>query len=131
MLEDVKNRLESLGISVSSTPTSTDIVLLKFAIDKVENHIKNQTNLSSIPKGLKEIAIDMVVGEFLLTKKSMGQLNIESLNFDFVAKQVQDGDTNVSFAVNEKTTPEGQFDAYVNYLRHNDVDFVKYRVLTW
>lgn len=131
MLEDVKKRLESLGIPVSSAPTSADDVILKFTIDKITNVIKNQTNLSEIPNGLHEIAVDMVMGEFLLAKKTMGQLDIGTLNFELVAKQIQDGDTNVSFAVSEKTTPEGQFNAFVNYLRHNDVDFVKYRVLTW
>ncbi|WP_400194616.1 hypothetical protein [Lysinibacillus telephonicus] len=131
MLEDVKKRLSSLGITVSSEPSSSDNFILSFTIDKVTNHIKNQTNLSSIPNGLKEIAIDMVVGEFLLTKKSMGQLDIATLNFDLMAKQVQDGDTNVTFAVNENTTPEAQFNTFLNYLRHNDTDFARYRVLVW
>jgi hypothetical protein len=131
MLEDAKNRLSSLGISVSSEPGNIDLVLLQFAVDKVTNHINNQTNLSTIPEGLHHVAVDMVVGEYLFTKKSMGQLDIEAIDFALVAKQVQDGDTNVLYAVGESTTPEAQFNAFVTYLRHNDVDFVKYRVLTW
>jgi len=106
-------------------------MLLKHAIDKVTSHIKNQTNLSAIPKGLKEVAIDMVAGEFLLTKKAMGLLDVETLNFEVVAKQVQDGDTNTVFAVEANTTPEAQFNAFMSYLRHNEIDFVHYRVLTW
>lgn len=131
MLEAVKKRLASLGIMVSSEPGNVDEVILKFSIDKVTNHINNQTNLSSIPKGLFEIAVDMVVGEFLYSKKSMGLLDVESLNFDLIAKQVQDGDTNVTFAVNEDTTVEGQFNSFISYLQYNEVDFIRYRVLLW
>ncbi len=131
MLADVKSRLSSLGITVSSEPSNPDEMILNFSIQKVTNHIKNQTNLESIPDGLHEIAVDMVVGDFLFMKKGMGQLNIDSLNFELVAKQVQDGDTNVSFAVDANSTPEAKFDACVLYLQHNETDFVKYRVLAW
>ncbi len=131
MLEDVKKRLKSLDISVSSEPNSQDELLLNFCIDKVTNHINNQTNLSEIPQGLHEIAVDMVVGEFLYTKKSMGALSVDTLDFDLIAKQVQEGDTNTVFAIEAKNTPEAQFNAFVAYLQHNEVDFVRYRVLTW
>lgn len=131
MLEETKKRLESLGINVDNEPSSSDGFLLSFSIKKITNHIKNQTNLSKIPEELKEIAIDMVVGEFLFAKKSMGQLEIESIDFEPFAKQVQDGDTNVTYAVEANSTPESKFEAFINYLRHNEVDFVKYRVLTW
>lgn len=131
MLDDVKERLKSLGVPISSEPSSSDGFLLSFAIDKVTNHIKNQTNKNEIPDGLKEVAVDMAVGEFLFTKKSMGQLEIESINFEPFAKQVQDGDTNVSYAIENESTPEAKFESFINYLRHNEVDFVKYRVLTW
>ncbi|MGE7114836.1 hypothetical protein [Lysinibacillus sp. NPDC047702] len=131
MYLDVVMRLSALGVTLSSAPTSSDDMLLKFAIDKVTNHINNQTNLTMIPVGLKEIAIDMVVGEFLLNKKAMGLLDIETLNFEAVAKQVQDGDTNVVFAVEANRTPEAQFDVFILYLQHGNTDFIKYRVLTW
>jgi len=131
MYLDTVMRLSALGVALSSAPSSSDDMLLKHAIDKATNHINSQTNLLSIPKGLNEIAIDMVVGEFLLTKKAMGLLDVETLNFGVVAKQVQDGDTNTVFAVEANTTPEAQFNAFMAYLRHNEVDFVRYRVLTW
>lgn len=131
LLTEVKDRLHSLGISVSSEPSNVDEVIIKFSIEKVTNHIKNQTNLSEIPTGLLEVAVDMAVGEYLYTKKSMGQLNVETLNFDLIEKQVQDGDTNVTFAVETNSTPEAQFNAFIQYLRHDEVDFLRYRVLVW
>lgn len=131
MLEAVKERLASLGVQLSNEPTSTDGYLVNFAVKKTVDHINNQTNLTTVPEGLTHTAIDMAVGEFLFTKKSMGLLNIESLNFDAVEKRVKDGDTDVEFAVDAKSTPEAKFNAFITYLQHNEVDFVRYRVLTW
>jgi len=131
MLEDVKTRLKSLGISVSSDPNNQDEILLNFSIDKVTNHINNQTNLSEIPQGLHEIAVDMVVGEFLYAKKSMGALSVETLNFEAIVKQIQEGDTNTVFAIEANSTPEAQFNAFISYLQHNETDFVRYRVMLW
>ncbi|KOY81289.1 hypothetical protein I6G82_02640 [Lysinibacillus macroides] len=129
--EDVKQRIEGLGGTVSSVPNSSDTYLIGFAIDKVTNYINNQTNLSSIPQEAYNQAVDMVVGELLATKKAMGLLDIETIDFTMVAKKVQDGDTNVEFAVSEKSTPEGQFNAFLAYLKHGDLNWSKYRVLVW
>lgn len=131
MLEDVKTRLKSLGISISSEPNSPDEVMLSFCIDKVTSHINNQTNLSEIPQGLHEIAVDIVVGEFLYAKKAMGALTVDTLDFELIAKQVQDGDTNVIFAIDANNTPEAQFNSFLSYLQHNEVDFTRYRVFVW
>lgn len=131
MLAEVLLRLGALGVTVSNDPTSTDMYLLKFAVNKTTDHIKNQTNLSAVPEGLTHIAIDMAVGEFLYAKKSMGLLDVSSLDFSTVAKRVKDGDTDVEFLVDVKTTPEANFNAFLNYLQHNETDFVKYRVLSW
>lgn len=131
MLEAVKNRLEALGVPVVSAPTSTDEYLVTFAVNKTVDHINNQTNLSAVPEGLTNTAIDMAVAEFLFTKKSMGLLDVSSLDFSAVTKRIKDGDTDIEFAVDAKSTPEAQFHAFLNYLQHNEVDFVRYRVLTW
>jgi hypothetical protein len=132
MLEAVKERIKSLGITVSSVPDNPDEYMLKFTIDKVANHIKTQTNLSFIPVPLHHIAVDMVVGEFLLMKKSMGQLTIDGLDLGLVAKTIQEGDTTTTFAIDkDNLTPEASFNVFINYLRHDAFDFIAYRVLTW
>lgn len=61
----------------------------------------------------------------------MGLLDVSSLDFSSVVKQVQDGDTNVEYAVDAKFSPEQKFESFIVYLQHNEVDFVRYRVLTW
>lgn len=132
MLEAVKERLKSHGITVSGVPGNPDEYMLKFSIEKVTNHIKTQTNLNVIPVPLHHIAVDMVVGEFLLMKKSMGQLEIDGLDLGLVAKTVQDGDTTVTFAIDDKNmTPEAEFNAFISSLMHEGFDYIAYRVLTW
>ena len=131
MITEVLLRLGALGVTVSNDPTSTDMYLLKFAVNKTNDHIKNQTNLSAVPEGLTHVAIDMAVGEFLYAKKSMGLLDVSSLDFSTAAKRVKDGDTDVEFLVDAKSTPEANFNAFLNHLQHNEIDFVRFRVLTW
>lgn len=130
---DVIARMEGLGVTLSSAPNSSDLYFISFAIDKVTNYINNQTNLESIPQEAYTVAVDMVVGEVLATKKAMGQLNIESIDFDMVAKKVQDGDTSVEYAIDAyaTNTPEGQFNKLVLTLQRGNIDWSKYRVLLW
>lgn len=127
MLAQVKQRINSFGIELDPS----DDMTLAFVIDKVNHHVKNQTNLNEVPPGLHEIVIDMVVGDFLFTKKSMGLLVVDSLNFDLIEKRIQDGDTTVEYVVDINSTPEANFERLLMSLKHNEADFLRYRVLLW
>jgi hypothetical protein len=107
--------------------------LLGFCIQKVENSIKNECNVSSIPSGLKKVASQMVVGEFLFAKKGIGQLQGLNINIDAAIKQIQEGDTNVTFAFgNGSMTPEQRLDSLIAYLMvSGKSQFVRYRRLKW
>ena len=89
MLERIKERLESLGYALKDG----DEVILTFSIQKVENTIKNDCNVPSIPDGLMNIAIDMAIGEFLTAKKTFSPDDIAGLDLDFAVKQIQEFDT--------------------------------------
>lgn len=124
MLEDVTARLASFGYTV----TEGDAWMLNFIIAKVENHIKSECNVSAVPEGLHNIAVDMAVGEFLLNKKSMGSL--EGFDLSAAVKQIQEGDTNVSFDTSH--SPEQRLDALILYLMtYGNGSFSSYRCLTW
>ena len=129
MLERVKERLESLGYVLKDG----DEVILTFSIQKVENTIKNDCNVPSIPDGLMNIAIDMVVGEFLTAKKTFSPDDIAGLDLDFAVKQIQEGDTNTVFATGEASlTPEQRLNNFLNYLlTHGRDEFACYRKLRW
>lgn len=129
MLEQVKERLESFGYDLKDG----DEAALAFSIQKVENTIKNDCNVSEIPKGLKSIAVDMAVGEFLTAKKTFSPEDIAGLDLDLAVKQIQEGDTNTVFATGEgNMTPEQRLNNLLNYLlAHGKDEFSCYRRLRW
>lgn len=129
MLEKVKERLQSFGYTLKNG----DEVILNFSIQKVENTIKNDCNVSSIPDGLVNIAVDMAIGEFLTAKKTFSPNDIAGLDLDFAVKQIQTGDTNTVFATGESSlTPEQRLNAFVSYLlTYGRDEFSCYRKIRW
>lgn len=127
-IELVLKRLESLGYTIQDG----DGWMIGFSTQKVENHINNSCNTTSIPDGLKCTAVDMICGEFLFALKQTGKLN-EAFDLEAAVKQVQTGDTNVTFAVGEGSqTPEQRLNALLSYLMTNgEGDFVCYRKIRW
>lgn len=127
MVEDVTARLASFGYDV----TENDSWMLEFIIQKVGYSIKADCNIDSIPDGLHEIAVDMVVGEFLLNKKSKGQL--EGFELDTAVKQIKEGDTSVTFAIGEgDSTPEKRLDNLIQFLMtYGKGKFASYRCVKW
>lgn len=117
--------------SFSYTITESDDWTISFAIQKVENNIKNSCNVTSIPDGLFQTAVDMVCGEFLFTKKQSGKL--EGFNLEASLKSVQAGDTTVTFAFGSGSmTPEQRLDALLSYLMTNGRgEFACYRKIKW
>lgn len=128
MLGLVKERLVSFGYALKVG----DEAILAFSIQKVENTIKNECNVSSIPDGLANIAIDMAVGEFLTAKKTFSSGDI-GLDLDFAVKQIQLGDTNTVFATGEGSlTPEQRLNNFLNYLlTRGKSEFSSYRRIRW
>jgi len=120
MKDDIINRLATLGY----TYVEADDVLITFVTDKVTNHICNNCNLSEIPLGLKEKAIDMICGEILTIKYSMGLLDVES-----AVSSIKEGDTQINFA--SGNTPEETYLNYINALTTDTIDFARYRKLNW
>ena len=129
MLEKVKDRLKSFGYELQDG----DELSLVFAVQKVENTVKNDCNTPSIPDGLVNIAVDMAVGEFLTAKKTFAPDSIAGLDLEMVVKQIQTGDTNTVFATGEGSlTPEQRLNAFLNYLlTYGRDEFSCYRKIRW
>jgi hypothetical protein len=128
-VDDVDLRLASLGYTVQEADSWT----VGFAINKVVNEIRNDCNVAMVPEGLIPVAIDMVCGQFLLAKKGSGQLDGFAADLNSAAlKQVQEGDTNVAFAVDSIKSPEQRLNAAIDYLMsYGKAQFATYRRLKW
>lgn len=128
-VKSVIERLTEIGYEVKESDTFS----LTFCVEKVTNTIKNETNLSEVPDGLSNIAVDMAVGEFLLGKKTFAPDDIAGLDLTTQVKEIKEGDTTTSFGTGESTqTPEQRLTTYINYLlNYGKVEFSSYRRLKW
>lgn len=118
---DVVLRLKGFGYEV----VEGDDSFIDYLILHTEQEIKNLTNLTEVPEGLKFKWVDSVCGEFLGMKMATGKLE----NVSQVVKSIQEGDTSVTLA--EGMTPEAQFFACLEKLKIDMSEIVKYRVMTW
>lgn len=119
--------LTALGVAGAA-----DDPLLDIALNNVQWRIKNLSNLSEIPEGLESLAVSMAVGEYLNMKKCSGQL--EGFDLDAAAmKSIQEGDTNITFALGEgSSTPEQRLNSLIDYLINERIgEIYRYRRLVW
>lgn len=128
-IETVKERLASFGYKVKAD----DEFALTFCMEKVRSTIKNEVNWQDVPEGLEHIAVDMTVGEFLLSKKTFAPDDLTGLDLDYAVKQIQTGDTNTVFDVGSATqTPEQRLTTLINYLlSYGKDEFNSFRRIRW
>lgn len=126
MLEKARELLAALGFTVA-----VDDALLVFIGNSVTERVKNETNQSEIPEGLEYLSAEMVVGEYLNLKKNSGEL--EGFDTEAAIKQIQEGDTNITFALGAgSSTPEQRLDNLINYLINGRTrEFIRYRRVIW
>lgn len=127
MRDKAVTMLTALGVAEAA-----DDPLLDIALNNVQWRIKNLSNLSEIPEGLESLAVSMAVGEYLNMKKCSGQL--EGFDLDAAAvKSIQEGDTNITFALGEgSSTPEQRLNSLIDYLINGRIgEIYRYRRLVW
>lgn len=126
MRDQVISMLTALGVTGATTDPLLDMVLTN-----VQWRIKNLSNLSEIPEGLESLAVSMAVGEYLNRKKCSGQL--EGFDLDAAVKSIQEGDTNITFALGEgSSTPEQRLNSLIDYLINGRIgEIYRYRRLVW
>lgn len=127
--DTVKERLKSFGYEVKAD----EEFALTFCVEKVRSTIKNEINWSDVPEGLEHIAVDMAVGEFLLSKKTFAPDDLTGFDLDYAVKQIQTGDTNTVFATGEGSmTPEQRLTSFINYLlSYGKGEFNSFRRIRW
>lgn len=126
MRDDVVAMLTALGVTGADTDPLLDILLMN-----VQQRIMNKINCSTIPEGLEGVAVSMAVGEYLNMKKCSGQL--EGFDLDAAVKSIQEGDTNITFALGEgSSTPEQRLNSLIDYLINGRIgEIYRYRRLVW
>lgn len=124
MYDEVKTLLEAMGLTV----TDGDI-LLTFAIQSVEQMIKNETNQRCVPEGLSSVWTYRAAGLYLSFLKGAGKLEGFELSEGAVTA-IKMGDTSFSFT--DATTPEQRLSSLISYLsNYGSSQFSAYRRLAW
>ena len=126
MRDQVVELLTALGVTgVSGDP------LLDLALATAPQRIMNFTNLPTMPDELASLAVSMAAGEYLNLKKGTGQL--EGFDLETAIKQIQQGDTNISFAIGDGSlTPEQRLDSLIDFLSNGRRDeLYRFRRLVW
>lgn len=118
MEEVISERLAALGCVVGDG----DAELIAFCMRKVENYIKNFTNLPAVPEGLFEVFADRVCGEVLLSKLRSGELGGGALGI----KSIVEGDVSVTFSGAEEV-PE----VIERLLNSGGGELICYRKIRW
>lgn len=119
--------LAALGVTVEPSDPLLDVLL-----DNVQYKVLNETGTRlPMEEGLQSVAVYMVAGEYLRMKKAAGQLT--GFDLEVAVKQIQQGDTNVQFAIGEgSSTPEQRLDALIDYLVHGrERELYRYRRVIW
>lgn len=118
--------LTALGVAGAADDPLLDIV-----ISNVQYRVQNKTNRKDMPEGLVSVAVSMAVGEYLNMKKCSGQL--EGFDLDAAVKSIQEGDTNITFALGEgSSTPEQRLNSLIDYLINGRIgEIYRYRRLVW
>lgn len=131
MLNKAKARLQALGYDVQQQ--NGDEATLSLSVLRAMQYIKNECNVPAVPDGLTDAAVDMAVGEFLQTKKTFHPDSLTGLDLDMAVKQIQTGDTSVTFANGEGSlTAEQRLDAYLQYLLNSGKEALScYRRIRW
>lgn len=105
--------------------------LLEQAAELVTSKILNICQTKHIPDETESVVVNIICGEYLKTAKMLNLLG-DDFNFNTAVKSINVGDTSVTFALNEGSTPEQKFDETVNQMCKIDKGyFRKYRCLVW
>lgn len=128
-LEKIAAFLAALGLTGAEEDP-----LLALAAENTLHKIQNETGAQiPFPAGLENIADSMAAGEYLRIKKAAGQLALEGVDLDAAVKQLQEGDTSVTYAAGEGSqTPEQRLDGLIETLTAGRArELARYRRLVW
>lgn len=124
-INEVKERLLQLGYTVKES----DKTALLFCCNRVEEHIKNVCNVSTVPEELYYKSIDMTCGEFLGGKLAVGELDGYTAEDNRLIKTITEGDTTVTYT--DGTDGYTALKNFVSSLSAADSELYSFRKMRW
>lgn len=134
MKDKIIERLMQIGYLKAgddNTPpalTPVDEMMIDFVAEKITRQIEADLN-DDIPEELTLSVVDMIIGEFLMSKKNLGQLAIDDIDVTDAVKSISEGDTSITFA--DGMSQSEKLDEFINYLKTPKVSFTDFRRIRW
>lgn len=129
LLSEVEQLLAAMGYEAQAE----DEWLLGFCVDRVIEQIQNACNVSEVPEGLSHAATVLCAAEFLTLKIGSGNTSgLVNIDFSPLVRQLQEGDTNIVYAVDAGSAPSAQLLNTLEALKaESRTQFVSYRRIKW
>ena len=123
IIDEISNRLDCLNLSIENFQLSQKIILI--AINSVENFIKSEINPFIDFFIIKDIFINIVIGEYLLLVKTS---NLENdLSLDAAIQTIKEGDTSITYFENKNINLEN----VINYFLDKKKLLYRYKQVIW
>lgn len=120
---EVSDRLNCLNLSIKNIYLSEKIILM--AINSVENFIKCEINPFIDFCIIKDVFINVVIGEYLMLVKSS---NLENdISLDSAIQTIKEGDTSITYFENENN----KFQNVINYFLNKKKLLYRYKQIIW
>lgn len=120
---EISDRLNCLNLSIKNIYLSEKIILM--AINSVENFIKCEINPFIDFCIIKDIFINVVIGEYLMLVKSSNLENDISLGS--AIQTIKEGDTSITYFENENN----KFQNVIDYFLNKKKLLYRYKHIIW
>ena len=126
VMAKARELLTALGLTLEP-----DDGLLVVLVSGATDYACAQTNQKVLPDGLVTATAYLAVGQYLQAVKTTGKLS--GLHIDAAVKQIQEGDTSVTYAIGAgDATPEQRLDRLIDWLSDYGLRlYGAYRRMRW
>ena len=126
--DDVKDRLAGFGYAVRAE----DSFALAFSLEKTMRYVLTSINHRTLPEEIRHLVIDLTAADFLLGLAAFNGGTIPGLDASATVKQIQEGDTSVTFAVADGENPDRLLEAYLRGIKDAAIHQMnRFRRLKW
>lgn len=123
IVDEISDRLDCLNLAIENINLSKKIILI--AINSVKNFIKSEINPFIDFSIIKDIFINMVIGEYLLLVKAS---NLENeISLDNAVQTIKEGDTSITYFENKNISLEN----VINYFLDKKRLLYRYKQVIW
>ncbi len=123
LVDDILNKLNCLNLSIEDVNLSKKIILI--SINSIKNFVKYEINDFIDFYHIKEVFIDIVIGEYLSLLKLSNIKN--DINLDNAIKSIKEGDTSITYFENK----EKSLDNIIEYFLNKKKLLYKYKKVIW